>query len=84
MRRIISVLLNPYSLALWMTLLIMVFFPLRIAKYSSASIDNGIYINNPAVWYDDLDGEGNSERNLYDDKDHPNGTRVQISISGIT
>jgi len=62
MRRIIPVLLNPYSLALWMILLIVVFFPLKIDKYVSITSDNGIYLNNSAVWYDDLDGDGNSER----------------------
>ena len=62
MKGLFSLLLNPFTLALWMTLLIEFLFPVRIDKYGANLIESGKYLNNSRIQYIDLNGDGSSEK----------------------
>jgi len=61
MKRFLPLLYNPFLLALWGTILLLVLFPLKTNKYLLRITDRGnfgiLLINN----YCDLDGDGTSE-----------------------
>jgi len=62
MKRFFTAFLNPYFLSLWMTIVVLLIFPLHFRKYTAERIENGEYMNDQVIWYDDLDMDGNSEK----------------------
>lgn len=61
MKRILTILLNPFSLSFWVTLLISVLFPVQSDKYRSELISSGVNLVKTLNHYDDLNNDGNSE-----------------------
>jgi two-component sensor histidine kinase len=62
MKRLFSAFLNPFLLSLWGTLILLLIFPIRIEKYKVTITEQGEYLNDQIVRFDDLDNDGNSEK----------------------
>jgi hypothetical protein len=62
MKRFLIVMLNPFLLSLWVTLIILLVFPVKISKYRARITEQGSYVNDINILYDDLDMDGNSEK----------------------
>jgi hypothetical protein len=65
MKHFLLGLINPYLLPLWVTLLIIIIFPLQIDKYKATLIDKGDRVISYQVRFDDLDNDAVSERIEY-------------------
>src|SRR5512145_1173146 len=62
MKRALTILLNPLLLSLWFAFIVLMVFPVRIEKYRISLKDQGNYLSDQIIWYNDLDGDGNSEK----------------------
>jgi hypothetical protein len=62
MKRILFVFLNPFLLSLWVSILVLLFFPPGVQKYSAKILESGSFADDLNVRYDDLDQDGISER----------------------
>ncbi len=62
MKRILTILLNPFLLSLWVALIVLIVFPIRIEKYRISIKEQGDHLSDQIIWYNDLDNDGNSEK----------------------
>lgn len=64
MKRLLLIVLNPYLLPLWVTIVVLAVFPLRVRKYTARVLESGSYWNDAVIRFDDLDQDGISEKIL--------------------
>lgn len=57
-----ELILNPFLLALLATFLVLLIFPLQLPKYTTENISTQNLIDDAFYQYEDLDGDGNSEK----------------------
>lgn len=62
MKRLLVFILNPFLLAFWSTIIVLIIFPIRFPKYLGSKIESEKVINDVVYRYDDLDGDGESEQ----------------------
>lgn len=93
MNRINKILLSPFFLSLVLCLIIIPFLPFRFSKYAAHVVEHGTIARSlrTAVFYQDLDSDGNSDRIISDSNfayhsirvyDHNNGIWSQENFRG--